>query len=779
MLIGREWNSVARLLRHGVGAAGASLRRAGLLEVGSAVLFLALAGVLITTWNNRLQAGRYVVATEVSTHGFVANGGAFHATSGAGDLHLISASIPIKPGSGYIFSLEVTDVPDEPVDLHVDLFGAQYDNPEQEQVFKIGYESGAGSISGRLDSDDSAPAFASLRIFYTGPVGLSVQNIQIAAVPLWRIHLQVLVIGCFVLSLSVLIICVARRLFAVLPGQTIPGQQGTLAAIPISLVALYPLAVLGRFLVALALPYWSGDEYVYKALAAGIWAHGRAGAISPDQIAHSVEIPNLLYPYMIAPALALGEDFYLGIRLINAFVISAAVFPAFAIARRFVAQRPALVIALLAVVLPSANISAYAVTEVLYHPLFITCVWLAMRAIDRPGSFWCHAALGMAAGILLNVRMTAVVIVPAYLISLAMIALQERSGERLWRRPMWVAVIVVAVLTWHQLSSFLAGDRLSGLGVYESQSGGWISSAFSAMVADPVGTWRILAGHLTILTVPYSIGIATAFAIVFSASKSETGVGVRRDAVVLMCFFMLSLGLAVVFTLGVSSTDLGGFGRWHSRYYFSALPLLFVAAFMITDRDEHNRLAAWPYWLVIAAHSVGFIYFIYYFKGLDHAWFGSTVDSMEVQWFRIAWGLPGLLFAATIVTAYLHWKFRRTQLTAGLVLVWVMLANYGSLKTLRRGPGADAHQCGRMAFHMLAQSPGKIVALASTRAALVDIVFWLPLLPERSIIVPEGGSPFDASELAGLDYLATDGAVNVVGVGEPMIPGRCRIYSLR
>ena len=80
------------------------------------------------------------------------------------------------------------------------------------------------------------------------------------------------------------------------------------------------------------------------------------------------------------------------------------------------------------------------------------------------------------------------------------------------------------------------------------------------------------AGHLTILSIPFSLALAAGVAILLPWRNQRTPAQVRTTSLFLLLATAGAIGMAIVFTVGISPSDLGGLGRWHSRYYFSSFP---------------------------------------------------------------------------------------------------------------------------------------------------------------------------------------------------------------
>lgn len=746
------------------GRLGGKLRPLWLLA-----LVLGLSAAFVHVLNSRASTGTPMMADSVSLAGMLAHGGGFVSTSEVSQ-HVIAATFRLQAWHRYVYEFKVQRPATQPVDLHIDLFGPDYDEPQRERVHTLGYDAFPAVVRGVLPAGPAPPPVTQLRLFHEGAAGLAITDIRIAEISPWRVFLeQALLLATVITSFWLLLVGVQ----VMVASEAYSRRDWLLVAVA------YLLAVVARFMVSLSLPYWSGDEYVYKGLAAGIWANHHVAGIGADQLAHTVNLPNILYPYLIAPAIGLEENFYTGIRLINALLISAAVFPAYFIAIRLCRPSVALAVAVLAVAIPSVNISAYAVTEVIYHPLALLALWFALRAAERPSAVLPHVVLGVAVGVALNVRLTALAILPGYF--LALLVIQWRAGRmvELVKRPAWMGSLLSALCAYALLRSVLAGPRTEGLGVYESQSGGWLSSAWAALTHDPHGGLVLLAGHLAILAIPYSLGLAAAGAMLVRGGRGGDGSATQRDATIILAAFLAALGLAIIFTLGVSHVDLGGLGRWHSRYYFPYLPALLACA-LSASLPYYDRFSGITLGVIFGLVTLGAVWFLLFFGGLDHVWFGSMVDSMEVQWMKV-WGvkaaLAGLL--ATILVAVLAWRRRSVVPLLAAMVVWVLVANTGSWQVLARSPGADDNHCGAVAYHWLRENPGTVAAVANNRADLVDLVFWLPQLPAKAVALPEGEARIDASAIPPVDYVITEGSVEIAGARTVFSSGACRILTTR
>lgn len=715
--------------------------------------------------NRDVQFGERVEASSLSVIGIEARADQFDAI-GSG-LHLVGATLPLKAGAAYAYKFEVNQSVPRSLALRVDLFGASYDDPARESLHRLRPSERHRVLSGVLSAGAAPPPGAQLRIFYEGLPDVSVRAIRIALISPLRWSLER-----GLSALALLALCAALALSAghVLAHSSVSSRRSEYT----QLAVVYAMFAALRFLLLWRLPYWSGDEYVYKSLASGIFSEHHASAVRAAQLEHDVSLPNLLYPYLIAPAIALGQDFYSGIRAINVLIVTSAVFPAYAIARRLCAHRLALCIAAIAVLVPSIQISAYAVTEVLYHPVALLALWFALRAVELPRSLVRAIAFGAIVGVALNVRMTALALIPAYLAALFLVALRSGRVWELLLRPAWAAALVAAPAVQFGIRLLTSGSPSAGFGIYESRSGGWFGSALDALKADPSGAFALVAGHAAILALPYSLGIAKGLEQLCHGGVRGDSTDAQRDLTMILCTFFAAFALAVVFTLGVSSVDLGGLERWHSRYYFSYLPMLLLPLFLPAGSSRFGKRL---YFLVLGTTLGATGWFLFGFNGLGATWFGSLVDSMEAHWLKVG-GLSVACGGMLIVALLALSKGRPAPAFALFAIaVWIVSANIATFRVMQDSPGADDQQCGVVAQSWLNEHPGTVAVVTRNRADLVDVVFWLSRLPEYALTLPEGAGRVRASELPPARYLVTEGDLQIDGARPVLDNGICRIFA--
>ena len=551
----------------------------------------------------------------------------------------------------------------------------------------------------------------------------------------------------------------------------------------LSVSTIYLLAVIVRYMTYVMMPYWSGDEYIYKSIAAGIWHFGRAGPLTSAMVGVPINFPNLLYPYLISPTFILGGNFYFGVRLINSIVINMAVFPCYLIGRKFLSRTWALIAASISISIPFMNIGAFAVTEVLFFPLFLLCIWVVVENFERPYSIAWPMAFGGLVAVLMNVRLNAVVLFPAYLISLLWVSLKRQQALNLVKRPNWLISLVFFGGIYLISQHLLGVRRIGGLGYYTVVVGG-VKGILSTIFNHKVGIFHLIVGHLTTLAIPYALPIALIIStLVLNKDECRIDDGFYNFLVIVAVFSLFMIMLALIFTIDVSPVDLGGLGRWHSRYYFYVYPLIIIAGTiflerMPTSRRYNSSVLVLPIVLLLL---VADIYFIKLHGAVQNPWFGSIVDNMDVQWYRWASVFYWPFIVCTLVIAWLWYKRSDylVQVLPFFLIVWILVANYGTWKVATKfGLGEMPDPCGVIGTEYLDAHPGRFAIVGDSRGSMVGAAFWNPFIPEKTIL-HSSDNPLNAAEIGvPVDYLIVNGRIRVDAPYHPLVSlGECVIYG--
>ncbi|HSC73554.1 MAG TPA: hypothetical protein VLB89_05260 [Gaiellaceae bacterium] len=263
--------------------------------------------------------------------------------------------------------------------------------------------------------------------------------------------------------------------------------------------------------------------------------------------------PSPLAPLVQAPVWLLHSmpQAYAAAKLLNAAVMSAAVFPSYWLARRVVQPTYALVTAAAAVATPAMVYHGYLMSEALAYPLFLCAVAVIVRGVERPS-----LAVPIVCALAIATRAQFLVLPLAYL---AAIAVCERGRYRRHLVPVTVTSLLLVLLV----------GVPGALGQYGEAT---------HIGHDPgaVAHWALTTGSL----LPYSLGLAIVPGALF-------GFGVlwrKPIGVVSIACTALFLGQATLIAAGEAHRPL-------ERYVFYVTPLVFLAFFAYVERGAPWRRA--------------------------------------------------------------------------------------------------------------------------------------------------------------------------------------------
>src|ERR671931_555850 len=177
----------------------------------------------------------------------------------------------------------------------------------------------------------------------------------------------------------------------------------------LALPVLFVAATVYHFLQSRghATPSVFNDELLYAKLSQSI-AAGHGLAIRGEHYF----FPAPLAPLVQSPAWLLGSmtDAYAAAKLLNAAVMSAAVFPTYWLARRLVRPSFALLTAAATVATPAMVYHGYLMSEALAYPVLLTAVALIVRGVEKPSLI-----VAIACAVAIATRVQFVILPLAYL----------------------------------------------------------------------------------------------------------------------------------------------------------------------------------------------------------------------------------------------------------------------------------------------------------------------------------------------------------------------------
>src|SRR5436190_4830289 len=380
-----------------------------------------------------------------------------------------------------------------------------------------------------------------------------------------------------------------------------------------------------------ATPTVFNDELLYSKLSQSI-AAGHGLSIRGQHFF----FPAPLAPLAQSPAWLLSSmtHAYAAAKLLNAAIMSAAVFPAYWLARRVVRPSYALVTAAATVATPGMLYHGYLMSEALAYPVFLCAVLVLVRAVERP-----TLAVPFVCALAIAARMQFLVLPLAYL---AAVAVCERGRYRRHLVPASLTALLIGVLL----------GIPGALGQYGEAT---------HIGHDPgaIAHWALTTGSL----LPFSLGLAVVPGALFGlAALRRTPIGV----ISLACT-VLFLGQAALIAAGEARRPL-------ERYVFYVTPLVCLAFFAYVERGAPWRRA---YVLFTIGGAVALS--LVSFPGLTGT-AGFFFDSFTLTGFARAsfyLGLPdaSLLYAlAPLALGALALAARRVPYVAAFVAIAIALA---------------------------------------------------------------------------------------------------------
>ena len=412
---------------------------------------------------------------------------------------------------------------------------------------------------------------------------------------------------------------------------------------------LWPL--LGLYVGLAALYAWQAserrtptlftDEIEFTQLSRSIADTGRA-ALRGGAPATDVS----LYAYLAAPAWWLDDvsSAYGAIKVIGVLVMTAAVFPAYALARLVVSRPWALFAAAGAGFAPALAYSPFLVDEPLAYPVSTLALYLIARAGIRPGLGSIVLALA-ACVVAVGVRTQLAILLPVLALVLLGRAWRSERSRR-WRET-WTG------WDWAGAVTLLVGIAVATSAVLGQRSVSWyVATAFFKSRMLEYGLWAVGSLMIGLGVVPLVAGLA---ALVQRRSERQD----ERVAtfVVLSASTLAVFGLYTAVKAAYLSTTFAIVIAERNLIY--VVPLLFVGTALVLERRRPAVLAtaaatAFAVYLVTATPLSLDRYPNYEAHGLAIAAFANRIpkwpaDTIETILVLVAVGAGLALFALRFV----------------------------------------------------------------------------------------------------------------------------------
>jgi phosphoglycerol transferase len=346
-----------------------------------------------------------------------------------------------------------------------------------------------------------------------------------------------------------------------------------------TLVLLLIFGALSLYFIvkSLALQYPSviGDEYYYSILSRyfgdqGIlFAHNR---YLPDY-------PNELYFWLFHSSRLFGDNSYQFAKILNSLLFAAAIFPIYALSRRFLRHVPALLLSILILIAPVESYTAYFMPESCYFLGFWLFVFMFISNLPHR-SLIAGISGGVALGLLTLIKPHALAVLGGANLTFITIALLPEAFD-LKRRDSVRCVMALNgawLATVAMLHVVLFGHRdLDIFGIYRETP----MPDRLVYIKDMI---TVLLGHLVYIAPMFGLPIVVTVLVALGwlpADVSESRSRLRIlsvFAIMVWGWLLVMTGSATVCFGYDSSSDLA---RMLARYYDFALPLFLISFYAI------------------------------------------------------------------------------------------------------------------------------------------------------------------------------------------------------
>ena len=214
-----------------------------------------------------------------------------------------------------------------------------------------------------------------------------------------------------------------------------------------------------------------------------------------------------LYAYIVAPAWWIDDtkSAYEAAKLIGVLVMTATIFPAYALARTIASKPWALGAAVGSAAIPALSYAPFLVEEPLAYPVATTALWLIARALGRPTGWTLAVAAVACAGALL-VRGQLSILIPVFVLALAGAGWEHPAFRRrrraTWTRSDYAGLAMLGIGFALAVSAYLGHHSVSwytSTGFFKERMFDYGLRALGALVIG-IGVLPFVAGLTAVLS---------------------------------------------------------------------------------------------------------------------------------------------------------------------------------------------------------------------------------------------------------------------------------------
>jgi hypothetical protein len=356
------------------------------------------------------------------------------------------------------------------------------------------------------------------------------------------------------------------------------------AAIAVTVIAVFSV-VLRIFIVrSVHAPTVFSDELGYEKLAQSIGTTGHLALFGKAGLSYPP-----LYPALLSPIFALGASAptaYTVIKIVNALLISLAIFPTYKIARFVLSRRLSVLVAALTAAAPLMAYSSYSMSENLAYPVCLFAIWATLEAIRSPSVRSDAVMLGTIA-LASAARTQLVVLFPAALTAVLLAAVAGKRGR--------VATRLAAGVKEHVLMFATVGAALLIAGLSALGGAGVLSIFGRYAVVGRVGlpngwhTLNELVQHLAGLDMAVGF-VPFAGTVVAAIAFARGGF---RSRIVPFAAVAISFTTWLLVEVAYDAARFDGQGdvpRIHERFLIYVVPFFLIALFATLSRFAPLRI---------------------------------------------------------------------------------------------------------------------------------------------------------------------------------------------
>lgn len=316
-------------------------------------------------------------------------------------------------------------------------------------------------------------------------------------------------------------------------------------------------------------PTMFADEYLYSQLAKSIFDNFSLNLNNAPS-----DWGMVLYPAI----LSIGYFFknitntYLVFKIINSFLSSLIIFPAYFLAKEFLSSKKSLYLAILISVIPLSFVFApYILSENLYYPLFLSTIYFIYKSFTNLNIKWDILA-GIFLGLTFLTRIWAIVIIPPILILTLLKFKSQIKKKLIWFLP----AASIFILPWF-IRNILRFGNIFG---YSTEYGDLQSYFYSSL--GSYFLWIFI--YLSYIT----LVLGFIFFVIPIFTKKDTKIKPFFGLSLLILFFLIVLSAinAVSTYLQIPFFQIGLIrGRLVGRHIDCILPLFLISGLYIKSKN--------------------------------------------------------------------------------------------------------------------------------------------------------------------------------------------------